>query len=108
MTVFLPKQTPTLAFINAYCNKSQLVISYGVLVTSLCRYKKEFWSIRNSYIQMIIICVGIVGSTFLESIHLVDNNIYAKGPTDQVFYEFVWVLSIRFLLQMAFYLDCRI
>jgi hypothetical protein len=89
-TVFLSSNTPNLAFIYFCCNKSQLVISCGVIFTSLCRYKKEFWSVRITYILLTTISAGVVSSVFI-------NNLYAKDPTDQVIFATHWV-SWTFIL----------
>jgi hypothetical protein len=75
LTVLLSDDTHDLAFIYVCTNKSRLMMSYGVLVASLCRYKKEYWSIRNTYIMLFLMGAGSICGAFF-------NNMYIKDVTD--------------------------
>jgi hypothetical protein len=96
---FFPDSMDNLAFIYFCCNKSQLVISYGVLVTSLCRYNEEFWSVRNTYLMLFFMCAGSIIGAF-------SNNLYAKDESDLTISSVVWTAWSFNIFAVTMFFGC--
>jgi hypothetical protein len=75
MTIIVPAALHNNAFIYFCCNQSQLMITFGVLTTVLCRYKREAWSVRNTYLQLILFSSGTVSYVFSTNIYITEPNL---------------------------------
>ena len=75
MVAFLPKSTENLAFIYLCCNKCQLNLVGGTLVLSLCRYNKEYWTVRSTLLSLLSFGVGLIGSPFIDNVYAAENPV---------------------------------
>lgn len=77
LTAFLPYDLPNIGLAFFCCQKFQLVIVAGIVMTSLCRNNKEFWTVSNT-----IAFHFILGSA--TSISIFARNASLSNPDDQV------------------------
>ena len=68
MVGFFPKHTSNLALLYVCIYRCQQIRIGGTVILSLCRYNKEYWSIRSTLISLVFYSLGLVASPFLENI----------------------------------------
>lgn len=72
-TAFLPSETPNAAYIYVCVSKCQLMLISGAILTSLCRYDKNFWSVRSIFFILILTFVASVTGVFVAN-HVKQSN----------------------------------
>lgn len=77
LTSYLPYDLPNIGLVFFCCQKFQLVIVAGIVMTSLCRNNKEFWTVANTITFLIILGIATSMSIFARNASLGDpeNNV---------------------------------
>ena len=76
LLILVPKSTPNLALIYICCNKCQQSWIGGTVALSLCRYDKQYFSVKSTWASLIFFAMAMIGSTFID-------NLYAIKPPAQ-------------------------
>lgn len=86
----LPSSTFNRVFVFMCCYKCQLVLVGGVVMSTLCRYNKDFWTVRNTYISLLLLAFSACSSASV-------NNLYQNKPVSQTLsnlYFISWFFSL--------------
>jgi hypothetical protein len=67
-TAFLPRETPNAAYIYACFSRCQLMLFSGAILTSLCRYDNKFWSVRSTFIILVLTFVASVSGVVEDNV----------------------------------------
>lgn len=81
---FLPRDTPNLALKLACGHNFRLTIVGGIIMTSLCRYNRKFWSASVTITFVIVLSLAEVMSVFI-------GNIFAKDKHDPLYQNMQYV-----------------
>ena len=96
---FLSKSTHNLALIYICCNKCQFILTGGAIAISLCRYDKEYWSVRTTLISLFLFGFGLAGSPYIDNIYAGEDPV--SFPT-LVMDNFIYYLSVAPCLLFLF------
>lgn len=77
LTTFLPYSLPNIGLVFFCCQKFQLVTVAGIVMTSLCRNNKEFWTVPHT-----VIFLFVLGSA--TSMSIFARNASLSNPDDRV------------------------
>jgi hypothetical protein len=67
-TAFLSRETPNAAYIYACFSRCQLMLFSGAILTSLCRYDSKFWSVRSTFVILVLTFVASVSGVFEDNV----------------------------------------
>ena len=68
LVAVLPTDTKNLGLIYLCCSKCQKNLLGGVIASFLCRYDKEYWSVKFTLFSLVSFSIGLVGGTFVDNI----------------------------------------
>ena len=74
MVGFLPKNTANLALTYICCNNCQQNLVGGTMIISLCRYDKNYWSVRSTWISLIFFGSGLICGSFISNIYAAEST----------------------------------
>ena len=63
----LPRETASWAYIYLCCSKCQLMMVGGAVAVSFCRYDKRYWTESLTYLFLLLLTMGTVGSAFTDN-----------------------------------------
>ena len=75
LVAFLPKNTDNLALIYICCNKCQLNWVGGTVAISLCRYDKEYWTVRSTILSLVSFGIGLAGSPYIDNVYAAEDPV---------------------------------
>ena len=100
----LPKDTSNLALILACCHNFRITIVGGIIITSLCRYNRKFWSTSVTITFIVVLSLAEVMSVFVGNIMVKDKHDPLYRNMQYVAIVFTWspivllmVCNIRWL-----------
>lgn len=64
---FLPKETKNLALTYLCAYKCQQNWVGGIIVVSLCRYDREYWSISSTLVSLSVFSIGLISGSFVDN-----------------------------------------
>ena len=91
VVAFLPKNTENLGLIYLCCDNCQQNLIGGTVLLSLCRYDKEYWSVRSTWLSLLLYCPGLVAGSFI-------SNTYAGESPPSQFIVVLDTLNYIFVL----------
>ena len=68
LVAVLPTDTKNLGLIYLCCSKCQKNLLGGVIASFLCRYDKEYWSVKFTLFSLLSFSIGLIGGTFVDNI----------------------------------------
>ena len=71
---FLPDTTVNLALIYLCCNNCRLTLVGGVMLLSLSRYDKDYWSVRTTWFSLLFYSTGLVSGSFISNIYAAEST----------------------------------
>ena len=66
-TTFFPPETLNWAYLYLCLSKCQFALVGGAVVISLCRYDERYWSVRSTFLYLILLSIGSVMGAFAEN-----------------------------------------
>lgn len=98
IAAFLPSETANLVDIFICLRKCRAMLVSGAIIISLCRYDPKFWSVRVTYLILLLLATGTITSAFAAFFDIAANVgivLFFSGVAVFFVCNARWINSVR-------------
>lgn len=97
IAALMPSEILNLVYVDTCLRKCRSMLVTGVIIVSLCRNDPQIWSVRITYLVLVLLVVGAVTGAFAADVKItksIGTAFYTCGITVFFFCNARWVYSV--------------